>query len=123
MPAEEDPRLIELTEICLGLPEATRTLAGAHAQFQVRSRTFAYFLDDHHGDGIVGLTCKAAPGEADALIASEPDRFYRPDYLGHKGWVAFRLDEGEPDWNEVAGLALTSYLLVAPKALAERATA
>jgi len=113
----EDPRLKRLTGICLGFPEAERELVDPHATFRVRKRTFAYFLDDHHGDGIVGMTCKAAPGRNEELIASDPGRYYMPAYLGPRGWVALRLDTAEVDWDEVAGLVLESYLLTAPKRL------
>ena len=64
----EDPRLTRLTEIALAFPEATRQIYGSHAQFLVRKKTFAYFLDNHHGDGIVGVTCKVLPGDNKALV-------------------------------------------------------
>ncbi len=121
--AAEDRRLARLTKICLALPEAERQLSGRHAGFRVRRRTFAYYLDDHQGDGIVGLVCKAEPGEAEPLIASDPCRFYRPAYLWHRGWIALRLDTGAIDWQEAADLAAESYLLVAPKRLAALAEA
>jgi predicted DNA-binding protein (MmcQ/YjbR family) len=116
----EDERLVRLTHICAALPEATRDYNGQHATFRVRRRTFAYYLDDHQGDGILGVVFKAAWGEHEALVASDRDRFYRAPYLGHKGWVGLRLDRGPVDWEEVAGLVTDSYVLVAPKRLAER---
>jgi hypothetical protein len=116
--SEEDRRLIRLTEICAALPETTREYNGQHATFRVRNKTFAYFLDDHHGDGIVAVTCKAPWGETDLLIASDPDRFYKPAYIGPRGWVGLRLDRGSIDWAEVADLVTDSYLMTAPKRLA-----
>ena len=59
--SSEDPRLTRLTQFALALPESTREVRGSHAQFLVRKKTFAYFLDNHHGDGIVALTCKVLP--------------------------------------------------------------
>ena len=117
----EDSRLARLTEIALALPEATRQIYGSHAQFLVRKRTFAYFLDNHHGDGIVAVTCKVLPGDNKALVEAQPARFYLPDYLASKGWVALRLDMGKVDWGEVRELLSGSYALIAPKRLAERA--
>ena len=117
----EDSRLARLTEIALALPEATRQIYGSHAQFLVRKRTFAYFLDNHHGDGIVAVTCKVLPGDNKALVEAQPARFYLPDYLASKGWVALRLDLGKVDWGEVRELLSGSYALIAPKRLAERA--
>ena len=114
----EDRRLARLTKICLALPEAARQLSGHHAGFTVRKKTFAYYLKNHHGDGIVAVTAKVLPGDNKALIAAQPDRFYMPAYIGPKGWVALRLDLGAVDWDEVAELVATSYRLVAPKRLA-----
>jgi hypothetical protein len=117
-PSAEDRRLVRLTRICLALPEAARRLAGTHASFLVRKKTFAYFLDNHHGDGIVALCCKVALGENADLVALDPARFYLPAYIGVRGWVALRLDVGRVDWEEVATLVRESYRLVAPKRLA-----
>jgi hypothetical protein len=117
----EDRRLIRLTKICLALPEASREYHGRHAAFRVRKKTFAYFLNDHHGDGIVAVTCKVLPGDNTALIAANPARFYMPAYIGPKGWVALRLDQGDIDWDEVSELVTGSYRMVAPKRLAAAA--
>ena len=115
---KEDSRLVKLTSLCLALPEATRELMGRHAGFYIRKKTFAYFLDDHHGDGIVGITCKVLPGDNKALVAADPRRFYMPAYVASKGWVGLRLDVGEVDWDEINELITHSYVLVAPRRLA-----
>ena len=107
-----------MTKICLALPEATRDYNGQHAGFHVRARSFAYFLNDHHGDGIVGVNCKVLTGDNKVLAAAQPERFYIPAYVGSKGWVGLRLDTGEIDWEEVTELVSGSYRLVAPKRLA-----
>jgi hypothetical protein len=116
--AQEDPRLTRVTSICLSFPEATREYNGQHASFLVRKKHFAYYLDDHHGDGIVGINCKALPGDNARLIAADPGRFYMPAYVGARGWVGLRLDRGEIDWEEVRELLTHSYLRTAPKRLA-----
>jgi predicted DNA-binding protein (MmcQ/YjbR family) len=118
-----DRRLDRLTRICLALPEAIREISGQHASFLVRKRVFAYFLNDHHGDGIVSVTGKVLPGDNAALAFAQPDRFYLPAYIGPRGWVALRLDVGTVDWDEVAELVTGSYQLVAPKRLAALVTA
>src|SRR5579862_2641026 len=115
--AKEEARLARLTKICLALPDATREVMGSHAGFRVRKRVFAYFLNDHHGDGIVSVCARVLPGDNTALIASQPERFYMPAYIGPRGWVALRLDRGKVDWKEVAELVKTSYQLAAPKRL------
>ena len=115
--------LAKLAAICAELPEAERVDHPPHVQFRVRKRTFAYFLDDHHGDGIVGVTCKAPGSQPQALIDANPDgRFYLPSYLGPRGWVALRLDRDDVDWTEVGDLVTESYIQIAPKTLAARVT-
>lgn len=111
----EDARLARVTKICLALPNTERKVHGSHAQFLVRKKTFAYFLNDHHGDGIVSITGKVLPGENQALAAAQPARFYLPAYIGPRGWVALRLDVGKVDWDEVSELVRCSFQLIAPK--------
>ena len=117
MMAAEDARLVRLTKICLALPEVAREIMGDHAGFKVRKKVFVYFLNDHHGDGIVSVACKVLPGDNAALTKAMPGRFYLPAYIGPRGWVALRLDIGKVDWSEVGELVMTSYRLVAPKTL------
>jgi phosphoribosylglycinamide formyltransferase-1 len=119
----EAASLTRVTEIALALPEATRQIYGSHAQFLIRKKTFAYFLDNHHGDGIVSVSCKVLPGDNNALVDSQPAKFYLPAYVASRGWVALRLDSGKIDWNEVKELLIGSYLLIAPKRLADRVKA
>lgn len=118
----QNPHLIRLTKIARALPEIERRIYGSHAQFLIRKKTFAYFLDNHHGDGIVAVACKVLPGENKALVEAQPKRFYLPAYLASRGWVALRLDRGKVDWEEVKELLLTSYVLTAPKRLANLVT-
>ncbi len=118
--ATEDPRLARLTKMCLALPEAMRECRSSHATFRVRKKVFAYFLNDHHGDGIVSLCAKVIPGDNTALVSAQPARFYLPAYIGPRGWVALRLDRGAIDWKEVAELVAGSYQLTAPKRFAAR---
>jgi predicted DNA-binding protein (MmcQ/YjbR family) len=109
--------LERVTEICLALPEATREVTGQHATFKVRKKVFAYYLNDHHGDGVIGICFKMPPGGNDALVASDGYHYYRPAYIGPRGWAGLRLDLGETDWDEVATRVADSYRLAAPKRL------
>lgn len=110
--------LDRLTKIALKLPETSRELKGDHAAFSVRKKIFAYFLNNHHGDGIVSICGKTLPGDHLALAASNMTKYYLPAYIGPRGWVGLRLDVGKIDWEEVEELLKTSYLMVAPKTLA-----
>ena len=118
--AAERPELRQLTKITEELPESSREIHGSHAAFRVRKKVFAYFLDNHHGDGIVAMTAKVLPGDNARLAAAQPRRYYLPAYIGPRGWVALRLDIGKIDWDEVRELMVGSYLLTAPAKLAEQ---
>jgi predicted DNA-binding protein (MmcQ/YjbR family) len=107
-----------VTDICLALPEATVEQHDSHATFRVRKKVFAYFLDDHHGDGIVSVCCKTRLGEHSDLAKHDPERFYLPAYIGPRGWIGVRLDRPPVDWEDVARRITASYRAVAPKTLA-----
>jgi predicted DNA-binding protein (MmcQ/YjbR family) len=113
----EDQRLRRTRKLCEELPEATCERSGRQAVFRVRRRTFAYYLDDHRGDeGIVGAVFKLeTKEETEAFLDADPDWFYRPAYVGPKGWLGMRLDTGPVDWDELAGFLEESYARVAPK--------
>jgi predicted DNA-binding protein (MmcQ/YjbR family) len=113
----EDKRLVKLSKICLALPQAERNMKNDHADFRVRGKVFAYFLNDHHGDHIVSVCCKTELGENVDRASREPERFYLPAYIGPRGWFGLRLDLGAIDWSEVQNLVELSYGLVAPKTL------
>jgi hypothetical protein len=121
--ASSDARLLRVTRLARAFPEARREIHGSHATFLVRKKTFAYFLSNHHGDGMVAIACKVLPGENSALQTAQPRRYYLPAYIGSRGWVALRLDVGKIDWDEVRELLAGSYLLTAPKRLAARLSA
>jgi hypothetical protein len=116
--ANASPILKRLTPLALALPEATRELCNSHAIFRVRKKVFAYFLNNHHGDGIISVACKVFPAENTSLANAQPKRYYLPAYIGPRGWVALRLDLTKIDWAEVHDLLLGSYLQAAPKRLA-----
>lgn len=108
-----------VAEIVDQLPEASAS-GDPHLTLAVGKKTFGYFLDDHHGDGIVGVALKAAPGEQDALLRSDPERYYLPAYVGAKGWIGVRLDVDEVDWAELRELITDAYRLQAPRRLVAR---
>jgi hypothetical protein len=118
MAAKEDARLLRLSAICAGLPEVERAIHGRHADFRVRKKVFAYFLDDHHGDGVVSVCAKTELGENVDRVHADPVLYFLPAYIGPKGWVGMRLDVGTIDWRMVENLVKLSYCLAAPKRLA-----
>jgi len=109
--------IARLRKICLALPETTREDKESHAAFLVRKKTFAYYLNDHHGDNIISVCCKVLPEENQFLVQSAPERFYLPAYIGSRGWIALRMDLATLNWAEVKELIRGSYIHTAPKRL------
>lgn len=115
-----DPkRLARLLGICQTLPEVDIS-GDQHLTLRVGKKIFAYYLDDHHGDGIVSISCKSTLPRQAELLARHPDRYYVPAYVGPRGWVALRLDLSKVGWNEVADLLFAAYRMQAPRRLAEQ---
>ena len=114
---QEKARLEKLSAICLALPQAVRENQLSHASFRVSKKVFAYYLNNHHGDGIVSVCCKVLPGDNESLIAANPQKFIMPAYIGPRGWVGLRLDRPTVDWSEVKELVRGSYAQIAPKRL------
>ena len=115
--AKTRERLALLSQISLALPETSREDQGSHASFIIRKKVFAYYLNNHHGDGIVSVCCKVLPGDNQRLIAASPHKFYLPAYIGPRGWIGLRLDLPTVDWAEVQELLRGSYAQIAPKKL------
>ena len=106
-----------LRRICTGMPEVTERLSHGAVTFFIRAkRTLGYLTDDHHGDGRLALVCPAPAGVQEELVETDPERFFRPPYVGHRGWIGLRLDI-DPDWDEVAALLKQAYRSVAPLTL------
>ncbi|MGH7864030.1 MAG: MmcQ/YjbR family DNA-binding protein [Candidatus Binataceae bacterium] len=101
-------------EICLALPDALEKEAWGGPTFRAAHGMFAMYVDDHHGDGILGIWVKAPPGLQEMLIGSDPKRYFRPPYVGHQGWVGMRL-EGAVDWKEVANLLHEGHAVASTK--------
>ena len=117
---KEDKLLARVSEACLSLPEATRELRGDHADFRVRKKVFAYFLSNHHGDGIVSVCIRTELGENEERVRDHPVRYYLPAYIGKRGWFGLYLNRGPIDWNEVKSVIEISYRIAAPKTLVAR---
>jgi hypothetical protein len=107
--------LERVTSVCLTLPGALVEREGRHASFSIGKKAFAYFLDNHHGDAIIGVCVRAPKLEAQGLARKEPKIFYLPAYIGGRGWVGIRVDAARVDWRDLADRIAESYRGVAPR--------
>ena len=111
----DDP-LEALRRVCLGLPEVTERLSHGEPTWFVRGKkTFVTYADHHHDDRLA-FWCAAPEGMQELLVGSDPERFFVPPYVGHRGWLGVRLDVAL-DWDEIADLVADAYRAVAPKRL------
>jgi hypothetical protein len=112
-----------LRRLCLALPETSERLSHAAPTFFVREkRAFLMVLRNHHGDGRFAIWCAAPAGLQAMLVEADPERFFVPPYVGHRGWLGMRLDRAL-DWDELAGIVEDAYAEVAPPKLVEAARA
>ncbi len=118
---ERSPAYLQsrVRELALALPETDEVTSHGMPCFGiVKGKKFAYFTEDHHGDGKVALLVKISGADEQAqLIELDEDRYYRPAYFGD-GWVGIRLDLGDTDWDAISEWLRKSWLAIAPKKLA-----
>ena len=112
--------MTRLRDICLGFPEVSERLSHGAPTFFIREKkTLCTVHEDHHGDGRLAIWCPAPSGVQEQMVEAEPERFFRPPYVGRLGWIGLRLDIS-PDWDEVAGVVDDAYRKVAPKTLVKQ---
>src|SRR5262249_9472180 len=116
-----DP-VARLRAICLALPAVSEKAShGEAAWFVGAGKTPKQFVstdDHHHGADWLAFWCAAPPGAQEALIATDAEQFFRPPYVGHRGWVGVRIDLPDLDWVEIDEIVRDAYRQVAPKTLA-----
>ena len=102
--------------ICLALPGVTERLSHGSPAFFAGKQFLMLWADGHHDHAFPHLWCAAPPGAQLELVTSEPGRFFRPPYVGGRGWVGIRLD-ADVDWDEITALCQEAFRTVAPKKL------
>jgi hypothetical protein len=119
-PGAQEATLRRIRELCLALPETSERLSHGAPTFFVREkRAFLMVLTNFHGDGRFAIWCAAAAGLQEMLVEADPEKFFRPPYVGHRGWLGVRLDRELP-WDAIAGAIEDAYVEVAPTALVDR---
>jgi hypothetical protein len=113
-----DLPLDRLRALCLALPEVSERLSHGEPTWFIRGkRTFVTFADHHHDDRLA-FWCAAPLGVQDLLVAARPAQFFRPPYVGVRGWLGVRLDL-PVDWDEIDELVRDAYRVVAPRRLSD----
>ncbi len=116
-PAAEE-HLRRVRRICLALPDTSEKLSHGEPTFFVAKKVFAMFADNHHNDGHLAVYVPAAPGLQPALIAESPATYFKPPYVGVRGWVGIELAQIGDE--ELAFHIHEAWRLVPPKKLNSR---
>jgi hypothetical protein len=107
-----DPATVErLRQICLALADVTERLSHGEPAWFVRDRSFATTADHRHDDRLA-VWLAASAGRQESLIETDSGRFFRPPYVGHRGWVGVDLDV-PVDWDELAALIADAHATIA----------
>jgi predicted DNA-binding protein (MmcQ/YjbR family) len=109
-----------LRVICLALPDTSEKIAWGEPTWRVRGRLFAQLDNHHHGADHLAVWMPAPLGEQESLIFLDRERFFRPPYVGQRGWIGVRIDR-RPNWTLIASLVKQAYREVAPPRLREAA--
>ncbi len=111
----DDP-LDRVRALCLALPEVTERLSHGEPTWFVRGKKSFVMFADHHHDDRLAFWCAAPPGAQEAMVSSDPQRYFRPPYVGPRGWLGVWLDV-PADWSEIADLVTDAFRVVAPARL------
>jgi hypothetical protein len=104
----------------MALPEVTERVSHGEVTWFVRDKKVFVQSWDHHHDHRNGFLCAAPPGVQAEMVDTEPFRFFRPPYVGAKGWLGVYLDAPDVDWDEIAAIVTDAYRQVAPASLVAR---
>jgi len=115
-PRKVDPEA-RLRKICMSFPRTTERLSHSMPTwfFKDKKSFLSLMMHGHHQNQFPHFWCAAGPGVQEDLIASAPDQFFRPPYVGGRGWVAVRLDR-KPDWAIIERLCAEAYRVVSGRA-------
>lgn len=106
-----------IREICLALPGTSERESHGEATWFVGKRVFVTSADRHHDDRRT-VWLAAPAGVQETLVEADPERFFRPPYVGGRGWLGVYLDV-PIDWDELAAQVTDAYRLIAPRCLAD----
>lgn len=84
--------LERVRRICLALPATTERLSHGEPTFFVRNKVFVMFANNHHNDGRIAIWLPVPPGFQEGLIEDSPQVFFKPPYVGTRGWIGIELD-------------------------------
>lgn len=117
MSKKSERHLQRVRRLCSALPETTEKLSHGEPTFFVKKKVYAMFANNHHNDGHIAVWIPAPTGMQEVLTQAAPEKFFKPPYVGVRGWVGMDLDF--IDDQELALHLQTAYKLIAPKKLQE----
>lgn len=104
--------LERVRKFCLALPEVEEKLSHGEPTFFVKKKVFVMYANNHHNDGRIAIWSAASAEIQQALIEAEPDKFFKPPYVGVRGWIGIKLDQVDDD--ELDSHIRQAWLMIAP---------
>ena len=110
-----EQHLQRVRKYCFDFPETSERLSHGEPTFFVRKKVFVMFANNHHNDGHIAVWLPAPPGVQAMLIESDPEIFFKPPYVGARGWIGIELDNISDE--DLEFYIHQGWRLVAPKKL------
>jgi hypothetical protein len=114
-PAVDEDHLRRVRRICATMPETTEKISHGEPTFFVRKKVYTMFANNHHNDGHIAVWVPAPPGLQEILVHTMPAKYFRPPYVGVRGWIGIELAAVNDE--ELAEHIRTAWRLIAPKQL------
>jgi hypothetical protein len=113
-----DPVVVgRLRDLCMALPSVEERISHGEPTWFVQGKKSFVMTADHHHDDRLALWCAAPAGVQAEMVEAEPERFFRPPYVGGRGWLGVYLDVADLDWDEIAAIVTDAYRVIAPAKL------
>ena len=113
MPEQQIERV---RHICLTFPETVERPSHGEPTFFVRGKkVLVMFANNHHGDGRIAVWLPASPGLQEVLVETQPETFFKPPYVGVRGWIGIELNQISDE--DLQFYIRSGWFLIAPKKL------
>lgn len=110
-----EKQLERVCRICFTLPETTEKLSHGEPTFFVKDKVYVMFANNHHNDGHIAVWLPVPSGLQSTLIENAPEIFFKPPYVGVRGWIGIELDHISDE--DLTYHIQVAWELIAPKRL------
>ena len=109
--------LERVRRLCLSFPGTEERRSHGEPTWFAGGRSSFVMFADHHHDDREAFWAAAPDGAQGVLVEEDPSRYFRPPYVGTRGWVGVYLDLADVDWARVEDIIDDAWRVVAGKRL------